>query len=248
MNKLKIFFKYAIPLMPALLVVLLLAGVWIYAQTHNMDLSETFEVINIITTIFLSFVLIIVTMQIGERQLELQRNAQRINLFDRYAAIHEALISDISDFRLYEYMVLFDIQTYDINKDLGGKLHSILPHSKLLLSEDECKTLYLIDAHINEIRLLLRIAVDKLKAMPRSEYDKISVMKDTRIDLASVVKVGETDYSDRFYGVLREYKLLNEDGINQIIKSKNAINKIYSETNIEQVIEDYCNINNILKH
>ncbi len=248
MNKKKNFFKYAIPITPALLVAFLLAGVWIYAQTNNMDLSETFEIINIIATIFLSFVLIIVTMQIGERQLELQRNAQRINLFDRYAAIHEALISDISDFRLYEYMVLFDIQTYDIENDLGGRLQDVLPHSKLLLTEDECKTLYLINAHINEIRLLLRIVVDKLKAIPLSEYNKISVMKDTRIDLASVVKIGETDYSDKFFGVLRNYELLNEKGINQLIKSKEAINKIYSETKIEQVIENYCNINNILKH
>ncbi|MFI3293199.1 MAG: hypothetical protein SNG27_06410 [Rikenellaceae bacterium] len=220
-----------------------------WANSCGLIPDDNFFVVYLtIITIYISAIGVINSHLQGLTQIAMQRNAQRINLFDRYAAIHEALISDICDFRLYEYMVLFDIQTYDIENDLGGKLHNVLPHSKLLLSEDECKTLYLIDAHINEIRLLLRVVVEKLKAVPQSEYEKISVMKGTRIDLASVVKAGETDYSDKFYGALRNYELLNEDGINQIIKSKNAINKIYSETNIEQVIEDYCNINNILKH
>ena len=86
------------PFYPAFMLLLVFSGILLFKSclfdgVSNETLKFNFDVINIIFTIFFSFVLIIVTLQTGENQERVQRDTIKIQLFDKRYQVFKALVN-----------------------------------------------------------------------------------------------------------------------------------------------------------
>ncbi len=183
------------------------------------------------------------TERLGKQQIELQKNAQKISLFEKYAAIYAAYIEDITSFKTYEHAILADTKIFDPDREITKKISGVLSTVNLLLSEKECITLGLISNHISEIKLMIQFISKQAKE--KNVYFDIDFNKYTGV--YNNINTMRNYDSEIFYAQLRKYSIVNEKAIDVLKFNQNAINKLIEESNIQKALENYCNINNILK-
>lgn len=180
----------------------------------------------------------------GDRQIELQKNAQRINLFDKYSAIYVAFNDDIANLEIYEFALQANPQIFDAFKDISGNITSVISTAKLLLTEKEGIALGCILNHIGRIQKVIHfISQEAIKQNVVFNVD----FNGTIGGLKEQMECVNRHSSEAFYSEIRRLSLANENAINHIKQNKAAIKKILEESNLQQALENYCNINNILK-
>ena len=206
-------------------------------------LTLILSAINIIVVGWLSRMLWKTNKEQGERQIELQKNAQRISLFEKYSEIYCAYKEDMTNMDFYEQAFLLSPQQFEPMEYLNSKVTKNLNASKLLLTEKECIAIGTIGTYLNEIMP----PVDFIAKNAKEKKINIDVDWGQYLFIENNSKLNKEQISEHFYAIIRKYGLANEDAINHIKNRKAKIIKIAEENNLEQVLENYCNINNILK-